>query len=103
MAINFSKVEQTDTSIIKDIEGFTFISENKIEGFGFITKNPTAITVITIDKNKSAKASSIIINEYGIVNFYSTVEEFLKAYFGYNIESIKVYKQINDMNILVDF
>ena len=103
MAINVSKVEQSNTTIIKDIEGFTFISENEIEGFGFITKNPTVITVITIDKNKSAKVSSTVINEYGVINFYSTVEEFLKAYFGYNIESIKVTKQINDMNISVDF
>ena len=103
MAINVSKVGQSNITIIKDIEGFTFISESEIEGFGFIAKNPTVITVITIDKNKSAKVSSIIINEYGIINFHSTVEEFLKAYFGYNIKSIKAYKQINDMNIVVVF
>ena len=103
MAINVSKVGQSNTTIIKDIEGFTFISENEIEGFGFITKNPTVITVITIDKNKSAKVSSIIIDEYGLINSHSTVKEFLEAYFGYYIDSIKVYKQIDDMNIVVDF
>lgn len=103
MAINFNKVEQNDTSIIKDIEGFTFISKSGIKGVGFITKNPTVITVITMDKNKSAKVSSIIINEYGVINFYSTVEKFLEAYFGYSVESIKIYKQVDDMNIIVDF
>lgn len=103
MAINISKVGQSNTTIIKDIEGFTFISENEKEGFGFITKNPTVITVITIDKNKSAKISSIIIDKYDKINLYSTVEEFLEAYFGYYIESLKVYKQLNDMNIIVDF
>ena len=102
MAIKFSKVDQSNTTI-KDIEGFTFISENGIEGFGFITKNPVVITVITIDKNKSAKVSSIIINEYGVINLYSTVEEFLAAYFDYSADSIKVYKQVSDMNIIVDF
>ena len=103
MAISVSKVEQGNTIIMKHIEGFTFISENEIEGFGFITKNPTVITLITIDKNKSAKVSSIIINEYDKINLYSTVEEFLTDYFNYSIISIKVYQQIDDMNIVVDF
>ena len=103
MAINFNKVEQNDTSIIKDIEGFTFISKGGIKGLGFITKNPAVITVITKDRNKSAKVTSIIINEYGVIKFYSTIEKFLEAYFGYSIESIKIYKQVDDMNIIVDF
>ena len=63
MAINFNKVEQNDTSIIKDIEGFTFISKGGIKGLGFITKNPAVIIIITMDKNKPAKISSIIVNK----------------------------------------
>lgn len=102
MAINFDKTKRNNFEAIKDIAGFTFTTK-EIEGFGFITKNDRIIiTIILTYDNGTAEAESIIIDEYREINSYSPIKEVLKEYFNFDVEFIKVYKDVDDMNIIVD-
>ena len=105
MAIKIEKTKLNHSNAIKDNAGFTFILKNNTEGFGFIylVENDIIITVIVKYENGIVDHFSTPINDYDEINHYSTIEEFLTDYFGYSVESIKVYKQIDDMNIIVDF
>ena len=79
--------------------------KNNTEGFGFIylTEKDIIITVIVKYENGIVDHFSTITNDYDENNLSITVEEFLIDHFGYRVKSIKVYKQIDDMNITVDF
>ena len=105
MAIKIEKTKLNHSNAIKDNSGFTFILEDNSEGFGFIylAENDIIITVIVKHENETVDHFSALISEYGVINFYSTVENFLETYFGYSVECIKIYKQVDDMNIIVDF
>ena len=105
MAIKNEKTKLNHSNAIKDNAGFTFILEDNSEGFGFIylAENDVIITVIVKYENGIEDHFSTLINDHDEINLYSTVEEFLTDYFGYSVKSIKVYKQIDDMNIVVDF
>lgn len=106
MTIKIGKTERIHSNAIKDNAGFTFILKSNTEGFGFIyltEKDIVIITVIVKYENGIVDHFSTLINDYDKINFNSTVEEFLTDYFGYSVKSIKVYKQIDDMNITVDF
>lgn len=105
MAIKIEKTKQNQSHAIKDNAGFTFILKDNTEGFGFIylAENDIIITVIVKYENGIVDHFSTLMNDYNEIIHYSTVEEFLIDYFDYGVESIKVYKQIDDMNITVDF
>ena len=105
MAIKIEKTKQNQSHAIKDNAGFTFIVKNNREGFGFIysAENDIIITVIVKYENGTVDHFSTLMNDYDEINHYSTVEEFLTDYFDYGVESIKVYKQIDNMNIIVNF
>ena len=105
MAIKIEKTKRNQSHAIKDNAGFTFILKNNSEGFGFVylVENDIIITVIVKYENGIVDHFSTLINDYDETIHYSTVEEFLTDYFDYGVESIKVYKQIDDMNIIVDF
>ena len=98
--------KRNQSNAIKDNAGFTFILKSNTEGFGFIYIDENDIIIITVIvkyENGIVDHFSTLINDYYEINFNSTVEEFLTDHFGYSVESIKVYKQIDDMHIIVDF
>lgn len=104
MAIRIEKTKLNHSNAIKDNTGFTFILEDNSEGFGFIylARNDAIITVIVKHENGTVDHFSAFINEYGDVNPFNSIKDFLKEYFDYDTTFIKEYKKIEDMNIIVN-
>ena len=103
MAINFNRSKHSEPDIIKDIAGFTFITGNKTEGIGFVTKNDhIVITIMAVYDTGAVDTFSIIVNEYGEINPYSSIKDVLTKYCDYDMKFIKTYKKFSDMNIIID-
>ena len=105
MAISFNKTKQKDTTIIKDNVGFTFTLDDGAEGFGFIfptENNHIVISVVAMYNELTVGYFSALINEYDNINPYSSIEEFLKDYFDADVNFVKGYRELREMNITVD-
>ena len=104
MAIKIEKTKLNHSNAIKDNSGFTFILEDNSKGFGFIylSENDVIITVIIKYENGTVDHFSALINEYGDINLFTSIRDFLEGFFGYNTTFIKAYKKIEDMDIIVN-
>lgn len=105
MAIKINKTKQRNTAIIKDNVSFTFALEDGAEGFGFIfstENNHIVISVVAMYNELTIDYFSALINEYDNINLCSSIEEFLKEYFDCDVNFVKGYRELREMNITVD-
>ena len=105
MAIKFNKKKNDNLITFKNNEGFTFILVDDTEGFGFISlteNNDIVVTVTAIYDNGDINQFSSFIKKADDINLSTPIKNFLENAFGYDVEFIKAYKRLNDMNIIVD-
>ena len=102
---NLTSKSKINTILIKDVEGFTFTTEDNTTGFGFIYLNldlERIITIVEIDEcnNKTLFSNLITKNSYWTPNdsLVSWIEYFLAT----SVKTLKPYKNIKKIPIMVD-
>ena len=102
---NLTSKSKINTILIKDVEGFTFTTEDNTKGIGFIYLNldlERIITIVEIDEynNKTLFSDLITKNSYWTSNdsLVSWIEYFLAT----SVKTLKPYKNIKKIPIMVD-
>ena len=102
---NLTSKSEINTILIKDVEGFTFTTEDNTIGFGFIYLNldlERIITIVEIDEcnNKTLFSNLITKNSYWTPSdsLVSWIEYFLAT----SVKTLKPYKNIKKIPIMVD-
>ena len=102
---NVTSKSEINTILIKDVEGFTFTTEDNTMGFGFIDLNlnlERIITVVETDEYNNKTFFSMVItkNSYWTPNdsLVSWIEYFLAT----SVKTLKPYKYIEELPIRID-
>lgn len=102
---NLTSKLKINTILIKDVEGFTFITEDNSTGFGLIYLNldlERIITIIEIDEcnNKTFFSKLITKNNYWTPN--DSLVSWIEYYLATSVKALKPYKDAKKMPIMID-
>lgn len=102
---NLTSKPKINTILIKDVEGFTFITEDNTTGFGLIDINldlERIITIVEIDEcnNKTFFSRAITKNSYWTPN--DSIISLVEYYLATSVKILKPYKYAKKIPIMVD-